>query len=412
MSRTTDHESRKHAPLPPSASSRWLNCLPSQGYIRQLIAAKVIKKRTSGESAKRGTRIHEIAEPWLKATLDGKKYAPPKTADKDEVAVARRYVQHCVSLRDDALLIDENVQWGVESKSVVTDECWGSCDFWLYVLNRFISIDLKSGHEEVDPRDNTQLGIYALGIIRQKRFVCKEVELAVWQPTGDDNISPLRSYLYTMKDFTAFVAGINAGIKKATSYLAPDVKERLIRANLKAGAWCEWCDALGVCPTADERAREISSNKFMPVPIEKTKVPDPKTLKAGQVAEILSRAKMFIAWLDAVAVRALELAQKGETIAGHKVVAKQTRRAWKKEIKPAVIARKLGLNPKELFKQVMLSPAQVEELLDASGKSKLESLVFKPIGEPVVVPDTDRRIAIPSTKISFTPVSHSEEEDG
>jgi hypothetical protein len=65
-----------------------------------------------------------------------------------------------------------------------------------------------------------------------------------------------------------------------------------------------------------------------------------------------------------------------------------------------------------LTKSVRLSPAQVEENLTPAQKRKLEALVFKPVGEPVVVADTDRRSPVLATRINFEPTKRGEEDDG
>jgi len=415
MARKVSHEERAHAPLPPSASGRWLVCLPSQGYIRRLIADKIIKKRESGPAAQRGTRIHEIAEPWLRASIAEKKFKvstkfKPKGA-KDEIAEARAYVEYCVRKWEAACDLDPKAQCGVEHRSTVTDECWGSCDFWIFAAKRFTSIDLKSGREGVEASDNTQLMIYAMGVIRQNAFIVREVELCIWQPNADSE-RPERAIVLTQKEFTDKVRDITKGIKDATYYLDPKIDDyQTYYARLVAGDHCGYCDALGVCPSARSRQMAISSKSFEPVPVDRFTPPPPATLEADQVAEIMKRLPAFEAWVDAVKTRALELMHKGQRVPGFKVVAKQTRRAWAHKFTDAQVAKGLGINIKELTKTIRLSPAQVEELLDKAGKEKLKRFVFKPDGDPTVVAETDRRVPLLATKINFQPVSREEESD-
>lgn len=408
------HDDRAHAPLPPSASKRWLTCLPSQGYIRRLIADKVIKKRESGPAAQRGTRIHEIAEPWLRALIANPKakFKPGAKADKDEVAEAKAYVDFCLKRWHDAADLDSKAICGVEHRSTVTDECWGSCDFWIYAAKRFTSIDLKSGREAVEVDGNTQLLIYALGIIMANKLMAREVELCVWQPNAMDG-PPEKSSVLTTAEFTEEVRKIKGGIAEATRFLDPNISDiETYLARLVAGDHCGWCDALGVCPEANRRSMEISSKNFTPVAIDKASPPAPATLEPDQVAEIMRRAPMFIAWLEAVEVRAMELMHRGQRVPGFKVVQKITRRAWKQEWTDAKICRDLGINIKELTKTVRQSPAQIEALLDKQQKERLKRIVFKPEGEPTVVADSDRRVPLLATKINFTPVSREENDDG
>lgn len=412
------HEERAHAPLPPSASKRWLTCVPSQGYIRRLIELGTIKKRVSGPAAQRGTRIHEIAEPWLRASIAEKrfrlstKYKPSRSAAKDEVYEAKAYVEFCLRKWEAAVDLDPKSICGVEHRSRITDDCWGSCDFWIFAAKRFTSIDLKSGREEVAVAGNTQLLIYALGVIRERKLVAREVELCIWQPNADHEM-PEKGDVITQKEFTSHSLRIMKGIEDAAWYINSGVEDlTTYEAKLVAGDHCNWCDAFGVCPKVREMNLSISSKNFTPVAVDKMEPPAPATLEADQIAEIMRRAPTFVAWLEAVQLRALELMHKGRRVPGFKVVQKLTRRAWDQKYTDAQIAKGLGLNIKEITKTQRLSPAQVEEHLDKTGKERLKRFVFKPEGDPVVVADSDRRVPLLATKINFTPVSREDDIDG
>ena len=406
---TTKHEERQHAPLPPSASSRWLVCTPSQGYIRHLIARKEIKKRGSGQAAERGTRIHEIGEQLLKWRLKGKDGTKAfAKSDVDEVREAKDYVDYAMRKIDEVELIYDKHTAGVEDRAVLAPEiCWGSRDFWIHAGKHLVVCDLKSGVEPVDVEDNTQLAIYADDLVQ--RLDPETIELCVWQPNSSDGMQPERRHVYKRFDFEVLMKRIKRGVNLAAGWLN---KRSGFENFLVAGDHCEFCDALGVCPAARARASEISSMKFAPVKIEQVKkLPDVGILKPDQVAEIIKRLPMFLAWADAVKIRALELASKGKKLPGCKVVHKQTRRAWEGKYTDAQIAKGLGLNVKEIVETKRLSPAKVEGLLDKDDKGKLNKYVFKPEGDPVVVLESDRRAPLLATKINFKPVSRQEEMD-
>lgn len=413
-SKKPGHEEREHAPLPPSASSRWLRCRPSQGYIRRLISLKRIKKRESGPAAQRGTRIHEIAEPWLRASIAEKRFKvstkfKPKGA-KDEIAEAKDYVTYCMRRWEQACELDPKATCGVETRSTVTAENWGSVDFWILAARRLTSIDLKSGREGVEAFNNTQLINYLYGIAKPLPQWPREFECVIWQPNAMDGPAE-RSYVYDATEFGKRVDYHMEGVEEATGWLDHTDLEK-VEAALTAGDHCEWCDALGVCPKARERQMAISSKSFEPVTVEKFQPPAANILEADQVAEIMKRLPAFEAWVEAVKVRALELMHKGQRVPGFKVVQKITRRAWEQKYTDAQIARGVGVNIKEMTKTIRLSPAQVEELLDKAGKDRLKRFVFKPEGDPVVVAESDRRVPLLATKISFNPVSREEDSDG
>lgn len=407
------HEERAHAPLPPSASSRWLACAPSMGYVKHLIKRGVITKRKSGAAAERGTRIHELAEPAIVKMIEtGVAPRMPKGAAVDEWSEALMYVKHCHDLWQNAVDVDDDAEYGVELKAIVTDECWGSADFWVYAAKRLTVVDLKTGQETVYAKDNTQLLIYALGVIRTKLRdrTIREVEAMVYQPNGHGHEVPYDSHVYSERELTAHSRAIVSGIKEAVMFLEDAEDADSYTARMNAGSHCTWCDALAVCPSAKRAALTTISAGFEPVPVT-SPLPDPASLEAEQVAQILERAPMFSAWLEAVQVRAIELAQRGKEIPGFKVVQKMTRRAWGKEHEPAVIAKRLGLKVADLFTEPrMRSPSQVEQSLKGEAKKRVNEFTFKPVGDPTIAPESDRRQAIASSKINFVPVTNSEDD--
>jgi hypothetical protein len=382
------------------------------GYIKRLIKDKIIKKRESGSAAQRGTRIHEIAEPWLRASIAEKKFEvskkfKPKGA-KDEIEEARAYVEYCMRRWAEASDLDDKATCWIEHRSVVTPENWGSVDFAIFAAGRLTTIDLKSGRESVTAEGNTQLINYLLGIARTIPWP-REFETVIWQPNADDGLPAERSHVYKIKKFGRLANAHMAAVEKATGWL--DLG-REHEKGLVAGDHCDYCDALAVCPKAREHNMAISQRNFTPVPVERFTPPPVEILEADQVAEILRRAPTFSAWLEAVQVRALELMNKGQRVPGYKVVQKITRRAWQSGLTDAAIAKKLNLLQADVTKTVRLSPAEVEKQLDKKGKAKLAALVFKPPGEPVVVAESDRRAPLLATKINFTPVKRGDEDDG
>lgn len=406
------HDDRAHSQLPPSASSRWLKCAPSMGYVNHLITKKVIKKRVSGDSAERGTRIHELAEPMITQLITKNKLpSPAKGVDPDEYDEAAAYALFCHELYMKATDIDDDVMYGVELKAHVTDECWGSADFWIYSAKRLTTVDLKTGTEPVDAKDNTQLLLYALGTIRTAQITgdVREIESIIYQPNARGYETPTDGHTYTVAEFTDHTKRLLTGIREATTYLQAGLDEQTLTARLEAGDHCRWCDALAVCHAAKSRALSTISTGFEPVPVD-APLPDPSRLEPHQVSEILRRAPMFSKWLEAVQVRAIEIAQRGQDIPGFKVVAKITRRAWRDDHPPAKIAKALKLPVAALTETKMLSPSKVEKLLKGDARKRVTDFTYRPVGTPTIVPESDRRQAIESSKINFIPVSQSEEE--
>ncbi len=213
-----DESGKAHAPLPPSASSRWIACPPSMAYVQMLVAARVIKQRVSGESAKRGTRIHTWGEQFIKWMVLGKKTTGVK-GDPGELQEARDYATFCVDQLERAYIITDrsNVQYGVEDRAIVDERyCWGSRDFWFYAADRLTVLDLKSGREPVVIEGNTQLLIYALDKFYE--LAPAEVELLIWQPNSDEGGDPDRSFVYTAAQMSEHARKINGYVEVARNW--------------------------------------------------------------------------------------------------------------------------------------------------------------------------------------------------
>lgn len=411
-----NHEEREHAPLPPSASSRWLNCLPSQEYIRRLIATKNISKRVSGPAAQRGTRIHELAEPVIKAYVE-KGRSPDVSrvgVDAQEAREAQDYVDYCVRRWDEAQLLDPKARCWVEVRSVVNDDCWGSVDFAILAARRLSIIDLKSGREPAETKYNTQELIYAMGELPggvDPKGV-REVELVIWQPNADDTLPPERSKVYTFAEFQDVAELTMHGIERAAHYLRGEESFQEIQRQLSAGEWCTWCDALGFCPKAAERAQEISRESFLPVAKGEppARPPAVESMTAKQVSQVLDRSKMFAEWLDAVKTRAMEMIQRGERVPGWKIVQSSTHFWWPSTMTPKALAKRLKLREQDLLGEPeMLSPSKLAEKYKAKRKL-IDEIKTRPFAA-TIARESDRRPPLDNTKGSFVAVSKDPDAD-
>lgn len=413
------HEEREHAPYPPSASSRWLKCLPSQEYIRRLIATKNIVKRVSGPAAQRGTRIHELAEPVLRDVIVKGKRLYKVTGPRDEADEADAYVKFCLILWGSANMLGDAKVW-IETRSKVTDLTWGSNDFSILAAKRLTVVDLKSGFEPVEVEGNTQLIIYAMGIIREivdkmmtgttPRQVVREVELIIWQPNADPG-NPDRGKVYTIDEFMKVAIEVERGINAAEAYHEGEHSFQELQKALVAGPWCTWCDALGVCPKAAKHAQAVSAESFAPVLRgEDPQLPEPASLTPAQISQVIERSKLFTEWIEALKERAIELMRRGEKVPGYKVVAAQTHRKWLETTTPAKVAKATGLKIEQVLEAPkMRSPSQVEELLPKKQRDRTTGLWFKPFAQ-TIARESDRRDPIDNTKVSFQPVTRDPED--
>lgn len=164
-----------HARLAPSAAARWAHCTASVREIENARATGVIGPDESGAAADEGTAAHQIREECLKLGLDaydfegtevevnGRKW--PVTA---EMAEALQPGIDWIRERadPDQMLVETQValdpwlpgQFGTIDCAFV----WTAPDG----VPELVLSDLKYGYSPVDPENNLQQMIYALGAMR------------------------------------------------------------------------------------------------------------------------------------------------------------------------------------------------------------------------------------------------------
>lgn len=136
----------------------------------------------------------------------------------------------------------------------------------------------------------------------------------------------------------------------------------------------------------------------------------PDTMTPEEVSQIIARAPVLLAWLDAVKVHALELMQKGVHVPGLKPVAKMTRFAWNQGLDARKVAKAMGLTLDDVQETRMLSPSKVRAKAKGKSRDKINGLTWRPFAV-TIAREGDRRPAIPSTKISFTVIHRDEDEE-
>ena len=102
-------------------------------------------------------------------------------------------------------------------------------------------------------------------------------------------------------------------------------------------------------------------------------------------------------FIKAVEGRVFSELSKGLTVPGYKLVAGKRSRRWINEQAAEKCLRGNGIDP---YEYSMLSPAKAEKVL---GKAKKEVQRFIEVseGNPVIVPETDKRSAISIATIDF-----------
>lgn len=361
----------KHAFLSASSSHRWLACPPS---------AKLCAEITEQASpyAAQGTDAHELCQHKVERSLGRDSPDPTENLDyydqemescaeeycsfvMEQVAEAKK---HC---KDPQVLIEQRLdfsQWVPEGFG--TGDCVIVADDILQV------IDFKYGVGVlVEAEKNPQMMCYALGAWSAFSFLYdfKTIKMTIFQPRRD-NVS---TYEISTEELLKWAEEV----LKPTAALAYNGE-----GEFSAGDHCQFCNAKATCRKRAEYNLELAQYDFeMPVNLDET-----------EIAAILPRIDELTAWANDIKEYALQQALSGTSYPGFKVVEGRSIRKYVDDTAVADAVKTAGYDP---YEQKVLGITAMTQLL---GKKKFEeilgSLITKPQGKPVLVPESDKRPAI------------------
>lgn len=318
-----DHGARQHHEFGGSGMARVIACPGSYNMSR------AVPPEASGVAAQRGTLAHEIIDHALKsrersADAAAMPWIAHPLLDDDIIAGAQECLDYVYELLDS---LGEEAELYCEEEFVLETmtgrDVGGFCDICIYVpsLNLLYVIDYKNGTVFVNEFDNVQLKFYAVGAV-QKHFIGADTIICVIvQPNAVRKGGKVaREYVAFRSELDDFAVTIDEAIIAA---LQPD-------APLIPGPYqCEWCPARAFCPEREKAALQVANSTFSVVQhVRPEAMPDPATLTADRLAEILKHKDMLEDWLDDVEKAAYAMLMNGGAIPGYKLVEAQARRKW------------------------------------------------------------------------------------
>ncbi|MFQ5410338.1 MAG: DUF2800 domain-containing protein [Anaerolineales bacterium] len=357
-----------HKRLAASAAHRWLAC---PGSIR--LAEEHGLESKPSKYAQEGTAAHALAEKALKEEKPAAHYVGQEIegwAVTEEMAEAvQRYLDFvdATSVGDTTVKIEKNVDVG---------DTGGTCDCLVYRPERknLLVVDYKHGRGlVVDPERNPQLMVYALGALRLFPET-ESVRVVIVQPRAGGE--PVREWWTSPKDLADWQADVLRPGMAAVD--APEMR-------FAAGDHCRFCPAAGVCRAAVNAACEVAKVEFGLEP----SFPEAAALTPEELGKALSFATRLSAWIDALKASAQERAERGQRVPGWKLVEGRSRREWT-EGAAEHVEEMLG---DDAYEKKLLTPAKAEKVLKRKGldKSALAEHVIKPLGQPTLVPQSDKR---------------------
>lgn len=369
-----------HAKLSASGAHRWINC---PGSVR----LEEDFPDTTSSYAREGTLAHALAEAKLKKYFIkgyGKKaydkeVEPIKSDELYDKSMENYTDVYFDEIKTRALSYKERPFVAIEERvdfSNWVPEGFGTCDCLMIYGDTMTVIDLKYGKGvEVDPEDNPQLMLYALGACAGYGFLfnIKKVTLCIVQPRIDN----IKSWDISADDLVAFGERIKPIAKDA--YNGSD--------KLCQGEHCRFCKAKSRCP---ERAKEMFKAVVEIQPLLDKKIEG--LLSNDDISHFLKESTGVIDWIKDLEDEALKAILAGEEIDGYKAVEGRSIRKFSDESKALSTLIECGYDESVLYERKALSLSKLEKLV---GKKEFNELlqdeIIKPKGKPTLVTVDDKR---------------------
>lgn len=319
--------SKKHYPLSPSASKRWINC-----------PASLNAPNTSSSYAEEGTAAHDVAEVALRTG----RLITPDLEVRNAVQVYYDYVR---DLRRDKQPYFELIE---DTREHATDPDLGGTADYLAIYEEdgktvLHFVDYKHGAGvAVIAEENYQLLTYA--VIYESWF---GVEIDVYRMTI---VQPRNIEVDPVQTWDCAPERVREHGKL--------IAKAKTQSHFKAGDHCRFCSLASTCQTLQDEMLVVARQQFDQAEVE-------------DLLRLHSMADSIRAALNSLEETLVEKARAGVELPGYKVVESLGHRKWSApEAKILSKLRRLGVKKKDAVITKLKSPAALEKLLDKDQRKK------------------------------------------
>jgi hypothetical protein len=378
-----------HSTYSASGGHRWLECPGS------LALSSIAGPSQSGMAAKRGTAAHEVAANLLQGPDD----VDPITVDGTEVEVEGEvividedlteqvctYVQYVRGLVGDRL-IEVQSDYG---PLLDLEDAWGTSDAVVIEGDNTVNvIDLKTGRHWVGAEGNTQLLLYAAGVVHTLDSVGitpSTVRMHIVQPA----VTPVpatwslsfEEFLTKIKELKQKAQVAKQASEEYTSIPTEVWRKKYLKPSEEA---CKYCPAARFCPALREAT-------------EAALAIDTDALSVADLNKGIKLIPLLETWINAIQANAVSRASKGEEGLDFKMVlCRQGNRQWVDEDKAEEAFASVPLEQR--FKPATLvTPAQMEKVIKKLKRDdlaeKLGALTKRNPAKPTLTAKDDPRPA-------------------
>jgi hypothetical protein len=426
-SKNTSGSNQEHALLSPSSAKKWLSCPAA-------LACEFGLPNESGQAAVNGTVMHLVAETVLNRVIKGEViradtykgvYAlnegkgPIKALVKPEkgavlitddfVSQVNKYVDYCRPIIDAAELVEVEsrvnltrvLHPGVELNGAPL-QTFGTADLVaLWEIGDGYALlvgDLKTGRHKVLAKENKQMMLYALGLLRKLKrlYDITAVRLVIFQPYagGADEWDTTPEALELFGKFAS-----KAALKAIDAFERG--KKGLKPADFRPGNdACQWCRFAEKC----NAKRQNIINSLGDDCAENTEASDEEIANHERNQAEMSLDQLKAEW-DKLPLMRQHIADiekamyaalmRGEQVEGLKLVeGRQGNRSWSDK----AMIEKIVDGDDLMYKRELLSPTEAEKVLSEGKWAALSGYVTRKPGQPSIATADDKRPA-------WTPVS-------
>lgn len=359
---------KKHALLSASSAHKWLK----HGPIAHLEA--MVADEAPNEAAEQGTAAHAMAEHLLKLTLGRDSILEGSIYHDEEMETYCQDYANFVVEQKEAL--GPNTLVFIEQRldfSQYVPEGFGTGDCVLISEKVLHIIDFKYGRYYVNPENNPQLLLYALGALElvDSIYDIEEVRMTIYQPRIG-NVAT-----WTMDTFPIL------------DWANGELKVKAMQAYKGEGSieYGDWLAMTKIKAISKDRAKHH-------LELRKYELKEAHLLSDDEIVEILSHIDDLVKWAKDVKEYAQNQAVKHDKEwPGFKLV---EGRSSRKYIDPKLIeerAEEQGIQG--IYEESLLPLTRLETKV---GKARFQEvfgdLITKPSGAPTLVPESDGRPTI------------------
>jgi hypothetical protein len=389
-----------------------------------LAAERGITEKRS-EHAAEGTAAHGVAELVLRALNPSWRWKRPEFKRTCAADYVGEHVENWLITDDmsdpiqtyvDTVLAEAtgkilHVEQRVDFSHVVgVRGSFGTADAVIINGDELQVHDLKFGRGvRVDAYQNKQLMIYALGALKMfdlgQDF--KHIRLFIHQP----RLNHVSEWQLTVKELLAFGKTVKMAAKLCIKLFDAAEAGEIIPAKYYAPgeAQCRWCKRSGSCAPQTAYIYEAVAGEFVDLDAAEFNALNPAELTPEQLTTAHANIDFIEAWCGKVKKEVYSRLLDGGGLPGLKVVeGRAGSRAWADKDDAENLLLELEESG-DIYTRKIVSPTQAEKLFkhDEEAWQRLQSLIVRPAGAPVVVSESDPRPAL-SVSDEFTDVSNTQ----